>query len=159
MAQLDESDYRILDLLQGNARERMEDLASRTGLSVATVQRRIKALKADGVIVAETAVLQPEKLGFSMTFFVMVELERERLSEIERFKEKVFSELQVQQCYYVTGDFDFVLICLCQDVERFKLLTHRLFFENPNVKRFRTSLVMDRTKVSLTVPVEQEPAP
>lgn len=156
MTQLDANDYEILRLLQGNARERMEDIASKTGLSVATVQRRIKALKTDGVIVSETAVLQPELLGFSMTFFVMVELERERLSEIETFKERVGSELEVQQCYYVTGDFDFALICLCRNVEGFKLLTHRLFFDNPNIKRFRTSLVMDRTKVSLTVPVEEE---
>lgn len=88
-----------------------------------------------------------------MTFLVMVELERERLVELEAFKTVIDAEPQVQQSYYVTGDFDFVLVVLSQDVERFKLLTQRLFFENSNVKRFRTSLVMDRVKVSLTVPL------
>jgi Lrp/AsnC family leucine-responsive transcriptional regulator len=153
---LDESDLEILKALQSNARERMEDIAARTGLSVATIQRRIKALRSEGFIVAESAVLQPEKLGFGMTFLVMVELERERLSELEKFKKRVLSENLVQQCYYVTGEFDFILICMCPDVDRFKLLTHRLFFDNPNVKRFRTSLVMDRTKVSLTVPIDDQ---
>lgn len=153
MDRLDSNDYAILSLLQENARERMEDIAAKTGLSVATVQRRIKTLKTDGVIAHETAVIQPERVGFGMTFLVMVELERERLVELEAFKAKVEAEPQVQQSYYVTGDFDFVLVVLSQDVERFKLLTQRLFFENSNVKRFRTSLVMDRVKVSLTVPL------
>ncbi|QOF75084.1 Lrp/AsnC family transcriptional regulator (plasmid) [Aminobacter sp. SR38] len=154
MSQLNSSDYAILEMLQSNARVRMEDIASKTSLSVATVQRRIKALKSEGVIASETAVLQPELVGFGMTFLVMVELERERLSELELFRERVCAEPQIQQCYYVTGEFDFVMIALSQDVERFKRLTHRLFFDNPNVKRFRTSLVMDRTKVSLSVPLE-----
>ncbi len=154
MTSLDPHDYAILHMLQANARERMEDIAARTGLSVATVQRRIRTLRTDGVISGESVVIQPELVGFGMTFLVMVELERERLVEIEAFRAQVAAEPQIQQCYYVTGDFDFVLIVLTQDVERFKLLTHRLFFDNSNVKRFRTSLVMDRTKVTLTVPFE-----
>lgn len=151
---LDSNDYAILALLQANARERMEDIAAQTGLSVATVQRRIKILKTDGVIAHETAVIQPDRVGFDMTFLVMVELERERLVELEAFKKQIDAEPQVQQSYYVTGDFDFVLVVLARNVEHFKLLTQRLFFENANVKRFRTSLVMDRIKVSLTVPLE-----
>lgn len=153
---IDASDLEILRMLQANARARMEDIAARTGLSVATIQRRIRALRAEGFILADSAVLEPERLGFGMTFLVMVELERERLSELEKFKKRVLSEPLVQQCYYVTGEFDFILICMCPDVDRFKLLTHRLFFDNPNVKRFRTSLVMDRTKVSLTVPIDDQ---
>jgi DNA-binding Lrp family transcriptional regulator len=154
MSNLNPTDYTILEMLQTNARVRMEDIASKTGLSVATVQRRIKALKSEGVIAGEAAVLQPELVGFGMTFLVMVELERERLSELELFRERVCAEPQIQQCYYVTGEFDFIMVALSQDVERFKQLTHRLFFDNPNVKRFRTSLVMDRTKISLSVPLE-----
>ena len=159
MTDLDPHDLAILAQLQANARERMEDIAAQTGLSVATVQRRIKMLKADGVIAGETAVIQPDRVGFGMTFLVMVELERERLVELDAFQATVVQEPQVQQCYYITGDFDFLLVVLSQSVESFKLLTHRLFFENPNVKRFRTSLVMDRIKVSLTVPLETPAAP
>ena len=158
MTDLDPHDLAILTQLQANARERMEDIAAQTGLSVATVQRRIKTLKAEGVIAGETAVIQPDRVGFGMTFLIMVELERERLVELDAFRSKVVDEPQVQQCYYITGDFDFVLVVLSQDVESFKLLTQRLFFENPNVKRFRTSLVMDRVKVTLTVPLDASPA-
>ena len=154
MNRLDSNDYEILELLQANARARLEDIADKTGLSIATVQRRIKALKSGGVITSETAVLRPESLGFGMTFIVLVELERKRSSELKRFQDRVCAELQIQQCYYVTGEFDFIMIALSQDVEGFKLLTHRLFFDNPNVKRFRTALVMNRTKVNLSVPLK-----
>lgn len=154
MTALDMHDFEILRMLQANARERMEDIAAQTGLSIATVQRRIKVLKAEGVIANETAVIQPDLVGFGMTFLVMVELERERLSELDAFRAQVAAEPLVQQCYYVTGDFDFVLVILTRNVDEFKHMTHRLFFDNSNIKRFRTSLVMDRAKVSLTVPIE-----
>lgn len=154
MASLDHSDLVILNMLQANARERLENIAAQAGLSLATVQRRIKTLKASGVIAGETAVIRPEAVGFAMTFMVMVELERERIEELEAFCSQVRAEPQVQQCYYVTGDFDFALIVLARDMGSFKRLTHRFFFDNSNVKRFRTWVVMDRTKVSFELPLD-----
>ena len=65
---LNVSDATILRLLQANARERLETIAAETGLSVATVQRRIKSLKAEGVIVGEGAVISPQAVGYTMTF-------------------------------------------------------------------------------------------
>ena len=63
------------------------------------------------------------------------------------------SEPQVQQCYYVTGEADFILICTARDMQDFEALTHRLFFEDSNVRRFRTSVSMERTKVGLSLPI------
>lgn len=147
------SDTIILQLLQSNARERLETIAGEAGLSVATVQRRIKSLKASGVIVGEEALISPEAVGYAMTFLILVELERERLDQLDAFRRKVREEPQVQQCYYITGEADFALIALARNMEDFQGLTHRLFFDDDNVKRFRTSVVMDRTKVGLTVPL------
>lgn len=147
------SDIAILRLLQSSARERLETIAAEAGLSVATVQRRIKTLKAEGVIVGEEAQLSPEAVGYTMTFLILVELERERIDQLDAFRRKARAEPQVQQCYYITGEADFALIALAKDIDDFQLLTQRLFFDDENVKRFRTSVVMDRTKVGLTVPL------
>ena len=119
---------------------------------MATVQRRIRALKAEGYIENDVALLSPAALGFKMTFVILVELERERIDQLDAFRRKVRSEPQVQQCYYITGDADFALIALARDMDDYQELTHRLFFDDSNVKRFRTSVVMDRSKVSLEVP-------
>ncbi len=154
MSAHDAEDLIILRMLQANARERLENIAAESGLSLATVQRRVKALKASGAIAAEQAVLAPEALGYDMTFLIMVELERERLDQLDAFRRKAKAEPQIQQCYYITGEADFALIALAKSMQDFEKLTHRLFFSDSNVKRFRTSVVMDRTKVGLSVPLE-----
>ncbi|TQV80371.1 Lrp/AsnC family transcriptional regulator [Denitrobaculum tricleocarpae] len=155
MSELSPADTRILRLLQENARERLETIAAETGLSVATVQRRIRNLRADGLILGDFTVVSPEAAGYAMTFLVMVELERERLDQLDAFRRKARAEPQVQQCYYITGEADFALIVLARDMADFESLTQRLFFDDTNVKRFRTSVVMDRTKVGLSVPLSE----
>lgn len=153
MTELTSSDLKILGLLQDNAREKLETIAFETELSVATVQRRIKHLKSKGVITKESALISPEAVGYAMTFLILVELERERLDQVDGFRRKVRAEPQVQQCYYITGEADFALIALAKDMQDFEELTNRLFFEDTNVKRFRTSVVMNRSKISLHVPL------
>ena len=148
-----EADRTILRMLQENARERLETIVAETGLSVATVQRRIRSLKADGTITGESALVDPKSVGYAMTFLVFVELEHERIDQIDAFRRKARAEPQVQQCYYITGDADFAIIALARDMEDYEQLTHRLFFADSNVKRFRTSVVMDRTKVGARVPL------
>jgi len=153
MRNIDESDLIILRLLQTNARERLETIAYETGLSVATVQRRIRMLRESDVIQAEGARISPKAVGYIMTIMILVELERERIDQIDAFRRKAKAEPQVQQCYYITGEADFALIVLVKDMEDYEKMTHRLFFADSNVKRFRTSIVMDQTKVSLDVPL------
>ena len=153
MTEVNETDRKILALLQADARVRLETLAAETDTSIATVQRRIRDLKRRGVIAGDVAVVRPERVGFAMTFLILVELERESLHQLDDFRRKMKSDPQVQQCYYITGEADFALLALAKDMDDFQKLTQRLFFDDPNIKRFRTSVVMDRTKVSLSVPV------
>jgi len=153
-ANLDDKDRAILSIVQEDATISLERLAGACNLSVASVQRRLKRLRASKVIRQEIAILDSEALGLNMTFIVMVEMERERLDQLDAFRKAARAEPQVQQCYYVTGEADFTLICLARNMTDFETLTHRLFFDNANVRRFRTSVVMDRTKVSLSMPTE-----
>ncbi len=156
MSGLSETDIKILQILQANAREKLEAISTETGLSVATVQRHIRNLKIDGVIEKETAVVNPEAAGYTMTFLVFVEMERERIDQLEAFRRRAKADPQVQQCYYITGEADFALVVLSKGMEDFERLTHRLFFKDANVKRFRTSVVMHRTKASLDVPLASD---
>ncbi|PCH45282.1 MAG: ArsR family transcriptional regulator [Hyphomicrobiales bacterium] len=150
---LDNADKAILMAVQENARTGLDALADLTGLSVATAQRRLKRLRDIGVIEREITLLDPAKVGQHMSFIVMVELERERLDQIDNFSRRAKAEPQVQQCYYVTGEADFCLICTAKDMSDFEALTERLFFDDANVRRFRTSVVMGRRKVGLGVSI------
>ena len=151
MIELDSADRTLLALLQTDGRTLLDRMADATGLSAATVQRRVKRLREAGVIEREAAVLDPASLGWAMTFLVLVEMERERIDVLDAFRRRRRSEPQVQQCYYITGDADFALICLARDMADYEQLTRRLFFDDMNVRRFRTSVVMERTKVGLDV--------
>lgn len=151
MIELDSADRTLLALLQTDGRTLLDRMADATGLSAATVQRRVKRLREAGVIEREAAVLDPASLGWAMTFLVLVEMERERIDVLDAFRRRMRSEPQVQQCYYITGDADFALICLARDMADYEQLTRRLFFDDMNVRRFRTSVVMERTKVGLDV--------
>lgn len=153
---LDQADRILLDQLQTDATQGIDALAHACGLSVASVQRRLKRLRASGVIAREVAELEPAAVGLPMSFVIMVELERERREQLAAFRAAIRDEPQVQQAYYVTGESDFALVCVARDMADFEALTHRLFFENGNVRRFRTSVVMERTKVGLTVPVAKD---
>ncbi|MBI1492029.1 Lrp/AsnC family transcriptional regulator [Halocynthiibacter styelae] len=150
----DQYDRILLRRMQLDAKPGLEALAAETGLSVASVQRRLKAMKAAGVLVSEVAIVDPKKLGVAMSFVVMVEMERERQDQLDAFSRQIQAEPMVQQCYYITGDADFCLICTARDMDDFQELTKRLFFDNSNVRRFRTSVVMGRKKVGLRIPVD-----
>ena len=148
---IDKADITIINALQKDAKIGIENLTEMTSLSTASVQRRLKSLRESGIILREVAVIDPTKVGQLMSFVVLVELERERRDQIDEFVRRVTKEPQVQQCYYVTGDADFCLICTAKDMNDFEELTQRLFFEDANVRRFRTSVVMGRKKVSMEI--------
>ena len=152
---IDSADRIILSHMQEDSTISLESLSNACNLSIASVQRRLKRLRENKIIERECAVLNPDALGFNMTFIVSVELERERLDQLDNFRRITNAEAQVQQCYYVTGEADFILICTAKNMADFEALTHRLFFENTNVRRFRSSVVMDRSKCGSIIPTEE----
>lgn len=150
--ELDQTDRQLLDLLQADAHQSLDRLAAAVSLSAPAVQRRIKRLREARVITREVVEVNPAAVGLPMTFIVVVELERERADQIDAFRRKAAGEPLVQQCYYVTGEGDFILIALAQSMDDFEALTRRLFFDDPNVRRFRTSVVMGESFRSMAVP-------
>jgi Lrp/AsnC family leucine-responsive transcriptional regulator len=155
-APLDAIDRKLLALVQADNLTPMEELAARVGASRSAVQRRLKRLRAAGVIAADVTVVRPEAVGLSMTFIVEVELERERPDLLDEFRRSVRALPEVQQCYYVTGRADFVLVILARNMEAFERLTRQVFTENPNIRRFHTNVVVGRVKTGMGVPVEDD---
>ena len=150
---LDDFDLKILSLVQKDCRLPAEQVAQEVGLSTAAVHRRLKRLRDAGYIAAEVAVLDARKLDKSMTFIVSLEVERERLDLLDQLKQELKNIPHVQQCYYVTGDYDFILVVKAADMDEFEAFTHRTFFGNTNVRRFKTSVVMSEVKTTLEVPL------
>jgi DNA-binding Lrp family transcriptional regulator len=150
---LDEFDLKILRRYQKNTRIPAEKIATEVGLSTAAVQRRLRRLRESGVIEAEVAKVAPKSVGLPVTCLVGIELERESASANERFKAKMAKHPQVQQCYYVTGPVDFMVIVLVPDMEAYDAFSRKVFLDDPNVRSFTTYVVLDRVKTDCTVPI------
>jgi DNA-binding Lrp family transcriptional regulator len=150
---LDRFDLAILDILQRDNTTPQRKIGEAVNLSAPAVQRRIKRLQETGVIQANVAVIAPDAVGQAITIFVEVEMESERADLIDAAKRQFVAAPEVQQCYYVTGETDFMLVIVVPTMGAYEALTRRLFFGNNNVKRFRTFVAMDRVKVSLGVPI------
>jgi Lrp/AsnC family leucine-responsive transcriptional regulator len=158
MPELDAFDRRILAILQRDNRTPQREIGERVNLSAPAVQRRIRRMEESGLIAANVALVAPERLGRALTIIVEVGVLSERLQELDALKTAFRKAPEVQQCYYVTGDADFVLVVLVADMAEYEALTRRLFFGNPNVRKFRTLVTMDRVKFDTAVAVETGPA-
>jgi DNA-binding Lrp family transcriptional regulator len=148
---MDEKDLEILKLVQSDARLTAEALGIEIGLSPPAVQKRLKKLRETDVIEREIAVLSSVKLGRGMTLIVQVMLERESRRHLDDFKRRMRTAPAVQQCYYATGEADFILVVIVQDIAEYEEFTQEYFFDESNVSRFTSSIVMDRVKVSLDI--------
>jgi DNA-binding Lrp family transcriptional regulator len=151
--QLDSFDLAILEILQRDNSIPLRTIGEAVHLSAAAVQRRIKRMRDSNVIVANNAVVDPARLGRAITILVEVVVESERIDLIEGVRANLLAAPEVQQCYYVTGEADFVVVVTVATMKEYEALTRRLFFSSQNVKRFRTLVVMDRVKIGLQVPI------
>ncbi len=150
---MDRFDALILDALQRDTRQTAEALAAKVGLSADACRKRANRLRAAGYIEADVARLSPEKLGRGLMLVVEVTLMNERPAALDRFKQRMRAAPEVMQCYYVTGNADFILILSARDMADYEAFTRRHFFDEENVARFRTSAVMERVKTGFTMPV------
>jgi Lrp/AsnC family leucine-responsive transcriptional regulator len=150
---LDPFDIAILRILQEDNTTPQRRIGEAVNLSAPAVQRRIKRLEETGVIRGNVALLDTAKVGQPITIFVEVEVESEQSAEIDALKRRFSAAPEVQQCYYVTGEADFILILLVTDMAHYERLTRSLFFDSGNVRKFRTFIAMDNVKSTLSVPL------
>jgi Lrp/AsnC family leucine-responsive transcriptional regulator len=87
---------------------------------------------------------------------VTVTLEREHSDVITEFKRACREHVEIMQCYYVTGQSDFVMVLTARSMEAYDAFVERFLFSNRNVRRFETMVVMDRVKVGFDLPIDEE---
>jgi Lrp/AsnC family transcriptional regulator, leucine-responsive regulatory protein len=143
---LDTFDRQILSAYQRDTRIPGEHIGAQVGLSAAAVQRRLKRLREAGVIVAETATLDCRQLGLDVTAIVQVDLVDESARATQAFRERVTARPEVQQCYGVTGEIDYVLIVVVPDLAAYDTFCEACLLHDANVRSFTTQIVLDAAK-------------
>lgn len=136
-------DRRILQIYQQDTRLAAEQIGAQVGLSAAAVQRRLKRLRASGVILAETADLDCARLGLGITAIVQVDLIDESAQATRAFRDKIDTRQEVQQCYGVAGGVDYVLIVIVADLPAYDRFCQECLLHDANVRSFTTQVVLD----------------
>ena len=154
--QLDEVDRQLLAYLQDDARMTNTELARRVDLSPPGLQKRIRKLEESGVIEQYATIVNREALGFDMLCFVQVTLKHHEPESVQTFRERVQQMPEVQDCYFLTGEYDYLLKVLVRnrrDLERFLVET---LTPLPGMDKIRTSMVLSEIKASTAVPANYQ---
>ena len=154
---LDKLDKSILELLQRNGRETYDVIGEQVGLSASAVLRRVKRLEEAGVIDRYVALVRPESVGLGLTAYLNVRLEKHTESHkrnpMDVFRASVQSWPEVVECAALTGEMDFLLRVLVEDMSHYSRFIMDTLLKHPSVQDCKTSFVLDRVKATTAVPV------
>ena len=153
MKKLDSFDYKILKIVQKNNKVTSQELAKEVDLSSSACQRRLNSMRKTGIIERDISVLDRNQLNRKITIIVQIESDIEGTEPDIQFRKTMFNAPEVMQCYYVTGDNDYVLITTFKEMGDYEDFTIKYFLENPNIKHFTSMVVMNKVKENLSIPI------
>ena len=157
METLDKLDRHILRSLQDDGRATYDQLAEQVGLSPSAVLRRVKRLEESGVIDRYVALVKPEAVGLGLTAYINVRLEKHTESHkrnpMDLFRASVQTWPEVAECAALTGEMDYLLRVLVQDMAHYSRFIMDTLLKHPSVQDCKTSFVLDRVKTTTAVPL------
>lgn len=150
---LDEIDITLMEVLQERGRTKRGDLAQTTGLSVPAVSERLKKLEEAGFITAYRAVVDPRKLGWDVTAFIVVAIDSSK--HYRAFLEKVHVTAEVTECHAITGEGTHLLKVRARSTEELEKLLSKIQ-SWLGVVRTMTRVVLSSPKETTHVPIEKK---
>ncbi len=145
---MDDIDKKILRLLQKNARITISDLSSEIALSMPAISERLKKLEASGVIKQYAAILDPALLNKHLMAQIFIRLEKPLY--YDAFTDFVKQENEIQECFYITGEFDYSLKIVTENTKTLEQLLHKIK-NQPGIANTKTLVVLS--------PVINNPSP
>ncbi|EEE37705.1 transcriptional regulator, AsnC family [Rhodobacteraceae bacterium KLH11] len=143
---MDSIDIKIIRALQKDGRMTVIDLAEHVGLSATPCARRLERLQRDRIITGYAAQVDPEQLGFGVTIFVSVELEKQDRGAIASFEKAIRRCDEVMECYLMTGSRDILLRVVAQDLKAFDAFLENRLMQIPGIRNLRSNFAL-RTMV------------
>lgn len=153
---MDSLDYQILNILKKNARKKASDISKEIHLSVSTVIERIRKLEGSGIIESYTIITNEHKIGNDLTALMEIGLTHPRFNDL--FIEKIMQHPNIISCYYMTGDFDYMVKITCRSSEHLEQI-HKWVKNLKGVRTTRTHFVLRNIKnihTSLPAPNDEE---
>lgn len=154
---LDAIDRRILAALQRDGRLSNVELAEAVGLSPSPCLRRVRQLETAGVITGYAATLDRKAIGLGLTIFVGVKVERHHDEEARRFREAVSGLEEVVSCHLVSGEADFLLQVVVEDLAAYERFLLGTLLKLPGVSDIRSNFAIQTVKSGAPLPLDHLP--
>ncbi len=151
---LDAIDLGILARLQRDSSASVREIAESVGLSQSPCWRRIQRLEQEGYIRERVALLDREKLGFTLQVFVQVRFSREGGAMLAEFEEAIRRAPEVVECYMLMGDVDFLLRVLTRDVHSYERFLRQTLAQIPGVRDIISTIALSAVKATTALPLE-----
>jgi Lrp/AsnC family leucine-responsive transcriptional regulator len=145
MISFDETDLRLLDLLQADASMSNQDLAAAVNVSAPTGLRRVRRLLDGGVIERRVALLSAAAVG-GLQALIEVQLDRQGVEHLDAYEAIAVADAAVQQCWRVSPGPDFMLVLWVADMAAYNAAAARLFTQHANVRNVKTFFATKRAK-------------
>ncbi len=150
---LDAIDLRILECLQGNARLSNVELARAVQLSPSPCLARVRALERAGYIGRYVTLLDPLRLGLTVSVFTQVSLEKQVEPALKTFERAIRDRPEVMECYLMTGDADYLLRVVVPDVQALERFIVDFLSRVAGVGNIRSSFALKQVKYQTALPL------
>ena len=153
---MDNTDRRLLDLLQRDASLSLDDLSERAALSRNACWRRVKRLEEDGIIKARVTLLDARRINVGLTAFIALRTTEHSAEWLDRFSRAVRDIPEIVGVYRMTGDVDYLLQAVIPDVAAYDDLYKRLI-NRITLADVSSSFVMEEIKATTVLPLDYAP--
>jgi len=154
MHKLDETDRKILEILQSRAKITNAKLSEEIGLSPAPTLERVKKLEQMGVITSYHAKLNPEKIGLGVATFVLVTLTQHNRVNIESFVNQINKIVEVIECHHITGAGDFIIKIFARDISSYQQILLERVSDIKEIDNLQSMVVLSTYKDSKSLPLQ-----
>lgn len=155
-AELDDTDRQILTELQADSSISNVELARRISLSPPAVHARIKSLEERGYVLQYAAILDREKVGYDMLCLVNVTLQMHNMENINLFRDAVNQMPEVLECYFITGEFDYLLKVAVRSRKELERFLMEKLTPIQGIARIATSIVLTEIKFTTSLDLSSE---
>jgi Lrp/AsnC family transcriptional regulator, leucine-responsive regulatory protein len=151
---LDSTDWKILSHLQEHARVSNVELAKEVFLSPSPCLQRVKKLEDSGLIRGYVTLLDPHKLGLTVSVFIQVTLEKQVEKSLENFERSIRDRPEVMECYLMTGDADYLLRVVMPDLPAFERFMLDHLTKIPGIASIKSSFALKQVKYQTALPLQ-----
>ena len=150
---LDNTDRRILEVLQKEPGINASELGEKIGLSQSACWRRMQSLREEGVIKDQPVKIDREKVGLNTMVFAHVKLTSHGRSNLAAFSEAVSDYPEVLDCYVVLGNVDFLLRIVTEDIKAYEQFFFEKLSQLPGIQEVNSSIVLSDIKHTTVLPI------